>query len=190
MGLDLLLDFLSTLPLDEASKRADLLWDALCLFERRSNYGAAFKGVYRWFRYSERQAIFSANFVKALNEKAWVPDKSGALQPPSAVIFSDTGWDENPNLQSEIHFMPEFVTELAEALGIEPEAVSFLKQNGITLEQLKERFAEPNEETETPSDDENTPDPSVTSDSEQTNTPESGNSDTSNNDNEAPNDSW
>ena len=186
MGLDKLIDFLPNLPSDELRERAGLLWDALCIFEQR-NSTSAFKGIYHWFYYYSRRALFPSRLARTLNGRAWVPDKNGVLQPPSAVIFSDTGWDENPNLQSEIHFMLDTVTELAEAMGIEPEAVNFLKQNGITLEQLKERFAEPDEDTDAQSDDENTPDPNATLESEQANTSEPGNSGTS--DNEALNNS-
>lgn len=146
MGLDNLLDFLSGLPAGEASERTKLLWDALQALERSRSI-EYFKANYRWFYYRRREATFQSQFVRMLNERAWVPDENGALRQPGAVTFSDTGWTENPNLQSEIRFVPDVVTELAEAMGIEPEAVSFLKQNGITLDQLKERFTEPDKET-------------------------------------------
>ena len=162
MGLDNLLAFLSKLPVNEAVERAKLLWDALHALERSRSINY-FRGSYRWFYYHRREAAFQSHFVRVLNERAWVPDKNGALQPPSAVNFSDTGWTENPNLRSEIQFMSDAVTELAEAMGIEPEAVSFLKQNGITLEQLKERFAEPDEK---PDDQSNESDSAATDESD------------------------
>ncbi len=147
MGLDELMEFLSGLPVSKASERAELLWNALLTLERSRSVDYFF-GRYTWFYYHRRSTPFQSHFVRMLNERPWVPDASGALRQPSAVTFSDTGWTENPNLQSEILFMPDTVTELAEAMGIEPEAVSFLKQNGITLEQLKERFSGTDEDAD------------------------------------------
>ena len=151
MGLDNLLALLPELPDYEASEKAELLWNALHALERSRSINH-FKGSYRWFYHHTKEATFQSRFVRKLNERAWVPDKNGTLQPPGAVTFSDTGWVENPNLRSEIQFMPDAVTELAEAMGIDPEAVSFLQQNGITLEQLKERFTELEEEADALSD--------------------------------------
>lgn len=199
MGLESLLDILSTSPDDEAHKKAELLWAALSLFER-NNYASAFNGIYRWFRYTERRQVFPANFVNSLNKRAWVPDKNGVLRFPKDVVFDDTGWDENPILQSEIQFMPDAVTELAEKAGMDPDILVLLKQHGITsVEQLNEILPEKNYESDEDeqSDDKNASDTSATPGNEH-NTSESGNSENPNNvplisspnhDNEKPDDS-
>lgn len=139
-GLDNLFDILPTLPTDKAINRAKLLWDALCLFQRNSTL-SSFEGTYRWFYYSNRQAQFPARFVQILNERAWIPDANGTLRFPRDVIFDNTGWDKNPTLEANIKFMPNAINELARQAGIEPEAISLLKQHGITsAEQLMERL--------------------------------------------------
>ena len=141
MGLDALLAALLTLSADDVSARAKMLWDALRNFEQRNRGNWAFRGTYRWFYYSNRQAQFPAHFVRTLNSRAWVPDKDGSLHPPGDVIFDDTGWSENPILESGIKFMPGGVKELARQFGMEPEAISLLKQHGITsAEQVRERL--------------------------------------------------
>ena len=150
MGLDNLLTLLPELPDGKASEKARLLWDALHALERSRSINN-FKGRYRWFYHHSKETTFQSHFVRKLNERPWVPNKNGTLEQPGAVTFGDTGWAENPNLQSEIKFMPDVVAELAEAMGIQPEALSFLQQRGITIDQLKDRFAELDEKDDTKS---------------------------------------
>lgn len=131
MGLDSLLSTLSTLPTDQASNRANLLWQALRDFQRNRG-DSAFNGRYRWFWYTDRSATFLAHFVRTLKETAWIPDKSGNLQPPSAVIFKDIGWATDPALAAKIRFKPDVLSELAREAGIEPDALDVLWRHGIT----------------------------------------------------------
>ena len=145
MGLDSLLSILATMPVDQASSRAALLWQALRdVQQRRGN--TVFNGIYRWFRYTSREATFPARFVQTLNETAWVPDKSGTLQPPSAVVFEDTGWVTDPSLTARILFMPGTLNELAKETGIELGALGLLKKLGCTSEaELRKRLGIPDD---------------------------------------------
>jgi len=65
-GLKELLSIFPTLPYDDAKKRSQLLWEALCdLAERRSQ--RVFSGRYQWFYYSIRSCDFEAAFVRRNN---------------------------------------------------------------------------------------------------------------------------
>ena len=145
MGLDSLLTVLATLPIDQAPNRASLLWDALRDVQRQRG-NAAFYGHYQWFYYTNRDAQFPARFVQTLNETAWVPDKTGELQTPSAVVFEDTGWDTDPSLTARIPFMLGTLNELAKETGIEMGALDLLKKLGCTSEaELRKRLGIPDD---------------------------------------------
>ena len=151
-GLDSLLTVLTHLPVDQAASRAALLWDALhdVHTQRRDS---SFDGTYRWFWYSPRAATFPARFVQKLRETTWVPDKSGTLQIPRAVVFNETGWNENPSLEEKFGFKPNVLDVLAIEAGIEPGALVLLKSLGITTEaQLKELLGEPADSSDSPED--------------------------------------
>ena len=152
MGLESLLLTLPKLPIDQVTDRARLLWDALCDVRPRYTDGSSewpFVTRYAWFYYYTRSTTFPAHFIrKTLRDTAWVPDENGALQLPSAVVFKETGWIENPFLQEKIGFKPDVLNALAQAADIDPEALAFMKRHGITLDQLKERFGEADDTTE------------------------------------------
>lgn len=136
MGLIPLLKRLEGLDGDEASDRADLLWEALCDVQDRRGEGA-FKGEYSWMRYGERRAEFDASFVKLLNETKWVPDEDGALRRPGDVVFERTKWKTNPSLLEKIRFKPPVIDELAREAGIDPGVLTLLAQHGLnSVEEL------------------------------------------------------
>ena len=140
-GLDSLLEVLIDLPRAQASDRAKILWDALCDVQNRKG-DAVFKGEYSWFYRKDRPALFPANFLKKLNQTAWVPDKDGVLQCPHDVFFEDTGWEEDHSLFSKIDFKPAVIGTLAKEADVEVGLIDFVKKFGITEAQLKERFAD------------------------------------------------
>ena len=153
-GLDSLLVTLAKLHIDQAADRATLLWDALCDVRnayRDGNSDWPFSGSYESKLYSTiSNKPFPARFVKILTETAWVPDEEGALRLPSDVVFKETGWVENPFVREKIGFKPEPPSEVADVLntlaeetGIDPETLAFIKERGITLARLEERFIEP-----------------------------------------------
>ena len=147
-GLDPLLAVLTNLPNNEALNRAGLLWEAMDDMApdddrdwlTRWNRELIFRGSYRWFYYTKKEAKFDAHFVKTLRETAWVPDNSGALQVPSAVVFKITGWKKNDILAKVIPFKPapratpDSLTKLSDESGIEPGALKLLKEKGLTSE--------------------------------------------------------
>ena len=141
LGLKSLLVYLGDMPIDRTAGRAAALWDALCDLHRREG-NSVFDGLYQWKWWEDREASFPAHFVKTLRDTAWVPSENGTLQLPSAVVFKETGWKENPFLQEKIGFKPDVLNALAEAADVDPEALDFMKRRGITLDQLKERFGE------------------------------------------------
>ncbi len=131
LGLDPLLSVIAELPFDQASRRAKLLWQALCDLQSRRG-DSAFNGLYSWYWYTDRQTTFPACFVKTLNEASWVPDKDGMLQAPASVVFKDSGWEEDPSLLTKIRFKPDVLNLLAEEAGIELGVLDLIKKHGLT----------------------------------------------------------
>ncbi len=116
-GLGELLSHLPKLGAEKQKQKARLLWEALNdLLDRRRR--RAFAGTYRWQYRHTRTYMFDAAFVRTLNETAWVPARDGTLQQPAYVVFEDTGWDENPFLQSKIVFKPAVIETLAARRGL------------------------------------------------------------------------
>jgi hypothetical protein len=130
-GLNALLEALPLLEAEQAAHKAKLLWEALGDMHDRRGAGS-FRGRYEWTHYRLRSCPFDAGFVERLREAAWVPSRSGELQPPSAVLFEATGWKENPFLLSKIHFKPPILEALAREAGIEPGVLDLLKKFGMT----------------------------------------------------------
>jgi hypothetical protein len=135
-GLDGLLNALPTLDVTSATKKAKLLWEALCdLGERRAS---VFSGTYKWFFYNSKSCAFNAAFVRCLNETPWVPDRNGTLHLPSLIPFEETGWKEDHLLLSKIRFKKPIIAILAKEAGLESGLLDLLKKRGITSEaQLK-----------------------------------------------------
>ncbi|MFC1901604.1 sacsin N-terminal ATP-binding-like domain-containing protein [Chloroflexota bacterium] len=148
-GLESLLYFIQNLEHVRAIERARLLWDALCDVQDRRGSNA-FLGTYIWKYLYLRSWKFDAYFLRLLNEIAWVPDQNGKLRLPGLVVFQDTGWKENPFLQSKIHFRPPAIDALAREAGIEPGVLELLNKLGVTSEkELKTRLGITDEPTHT-----------------------------------------
>ena len=151
MGLGALLQLLDSLPSDEAATRARILWKAfLDVRKEQTSWGFRgwFNGYYRWFYYTENSASFPARFTKTLNEVAWVTDTNGKLCRPSAVVFRDTGWEEDSVLTEKVLFKPDAVLRLAEEVGIEAGILDLLKERGITTEEELKRLLGMENETD------------------------------------------
>ena len=130
-GLAHLLDLLPTLKIDEAAARVKVLWEALADLETRGT--ASFYGSYKWgYSHETKTARFDANFIKTLNQVAWVPNADGVLVPPSIVVFDTLGWKPSPFLLTKIAFKPPIIDQLAKAAGIDPAALDLLRKLGIT----------------------------------------------------------
>lgn len=132
-GLNELLDALPKLDATQASRRASLLWEALCDVEDRHGTGA-FAGTYNWFYHTSQRCSFDAAFVWKLNCTAWVPDSNGKLQRPTFIVFETLGWKPNPFLVSKIVFKPPIMAMLAREAGIDMGLLDLLKKLGVTSE--------------------------------------------------------
>lgn len=146
-GLKELLGHLPTLPAEDRATRAELLWDALRdAAEVPGQPG--FRGNYNWFRRKERFARFDSASVRLLNETAWVPDRSGNLQPPSNVEFGPLGWRPDSFLESIIKFRePERTSSravAAKAIGVSVElmgSIEELKEQGVSDDEIQDALA-------------------------------------------------
>ncbi len=143
-GLDALLTVIASLPIDQASNRAKLLWQALRDVQQHGGR-SAFYGQYSWRYRGERSEEFSARSVKALNNAAWVPDKDGTLQTPGYVVFQDTGWEQDPALEAKILFKPAIIDQLAKEAGIEPGLLDLVRKRGISEAKLRELLGDDDE---------------------------------------------
>ena len=143
-GLDPLLTVMASLPTDQASNRAELLWQALRDVQQHGGR-SAFYGQYSWYYYRERIEEFPARSVKTLNNAAWVPDKDGTLQTPGYVVFQDTSWEQDPALEAKILFKPAIIDQLAKEAGIEPGLLDLVKKRGISEAKLREMLGDDDE---------------------------------------------
>jgi hypothetical protein len=130
-GLKGLLELLPSLPPEEQTKRAGLLWDALIELEDRRGR-AVFSGVYSWTYYYTRRVAFDSLFVRTLNSIAWVPGTDGVLELPGLVLFESLKWKRSPFLESKITFKKPIVEELAKEAGIDLDVLDLLKRHNLT----------------------------------------------------------
>lgn len=134
-GFEDLLKILPTLAPEQWVQRGCLIWESLGdLDERRGR--RIFNGNYSWTHYSNYTKDFPSAFVRRLNEAAWVPDKNGNLQPPHQVIFDSLDWKTNQFLLTKIAFKSPVIKQLAEAAGVDPEAVDILREFSISAADL------------------------------------------------------
>lgn len=132
-GLEEILDLLPELDADERRTRAKLLWEELGHLEDRRGE-AVFQGTYKWTHYGEFEKSFDAAFVRRLNRTPWIPDESGVLHRPDALLFDDLEWPDHSFLRSKIEFKHPVVDQLAEKAGIEVGVLDVLKEAGVTSE--------------------------------------------------------
>ena len=132
-GIDSLLGNFADMETETQRMRSSLLWEALVdLANRNPN---AFQGQYTWgYAHEQKTAHFDAEFVRCLNQSAWIPDGNDKLQRPYLVLFESLGWTPDPFLLSRIHFRPPVIDQLAEEAGFEPAMLDMLKSLGITSE--------------------------------------------------------
>ncbi|HDU2653023.1 TPA: DUF3883 domain-containing protein [Yersinia enterocolitica] len=137
-GLETLLEQLPSLTPEVAKIRAEELWKALIDLE--SYRQAVFTGNYSWrFARQDKTAQFNAQFVRMLNQVAWIPNDEGKLMPPGLVLFDSLGWKPSPSLQSRISFKPPIIDQLAKAAGIDPAVLDLLRSNPELIEELLKR---------------------------------------------------
>ena len=138
-GLNELISYMQGLAPDAASRKARLLWEALCAVQDAE----AFEGSYVWYYYQRKTHVFPSASVRLLNEAAWVPDESGVLQSPRHVLFDSLGWQANHLAQSRIEFLPPARDALAKEAGYDKEDLDLLDQlkaQGISHEEARARL--------------------------------------------------
>ena len=142
-GIDSLLGNFADMETEDQRIRSSLLWEALIdLTNRNPN---AFQGQYTWGYAREQKTVpFNAEFVRCLNQSAWIPDGNDKLQCPNLVLFELLGWTSDSFLLSRIHFRSPVIDQLAEEAGFEPAMLDMLKSLGITSQaELIERLGPP-----------------------------------------------
>ena len=136
-GLEDLLSEFSGLTCDRRPDKAKWLWEELAHLEERRGR-SVFEGEYFWSYYGNYSQPFDADFVKQLNETAWVPDENGDSVRPELVRFDALGWRPHPFLQSKIQFKPPIIDSLAQEADLEPGAIDLMRKEGLTEADLKE----------------------------------------------------
>ena len=131
IGLNQVLERLPSLDAESQRTRAKYIWEELIQLEDRRGK-AVFRAEYRWTHYGSRRQEFDAEFVRQLNESAWVPAADAELRRPDLVLFAPLGWRDDPFIRSKIGFKPPIVDQLAEEAGFEAAMLDRLKQLGIT----------------------------------------------------------
>ena len=157
-----LIDHMQGLAPEAASRKARLLWEALCAVQDAK----AFEGSYHWYYYNPKNHAFPSASVRLLNEAPWVPDESGVLQPPGRVPFDSLSWTPNPLVQSKIEFLPPARDALVKEAGVSKEGLEFLDKleaKGIPIEEASAQLglAEPSAPQATPASEDNGDGPSL-----------------------------
>lgn len=150
-----LIDHMQGLASETASRKARLLWEALCAVQDAK----AFEGSYHWYYYNPKNHAFPSASVRLLNEAPWVPDESGVLQPPGRVLFDSLGWTKNQLVLSQIDFRPPAIEAIAKRAGIDTgllevamEVAMKAKKQGVSRDKLRELLspAEPSASQDAP----------------------------------------
>ena len=131
-GLDKVLDSFMDLTNDEKQLKAQLIWEEL--INLKSDQGESyFTGKYTWTYYGSHTAPpFDSAFIRALNEKKWIPNSEGELKAPNQVLFESLEWRNDPFLLSKIRFKQPVVDQLEKEAGFEPGVLDLLKDRGLT----------------------------------------------------------
>ena len=139
-GLDGVLAVLPELDGPGCADRSRRVWEALREWwrtEPRRNRDRVCRATAKWFYYTEHSRDFAAAFVRDLQSTAWV-ESEGVLRTPSEVVFSSTGWDDEPGLRSLLGFKSEEDARREEEAGM----LQLLEETGISsLEALRARLA-------------------------------------------------
>lgn len=130
-----------------------LLWKLLLKnIENLSSWQANkfFEGKYKWFYYSEHERSFEAKFLKTLKQLKWLFDKNNRLRKPSDITLSELSEKytrEGSNIETlkkVLEFKPEIIEQLPET---EKEILKIVKEEGLTLEELKNLISERKKKT-------------------------------------------
>lgn len=128
--LDDLLKLLPSVSTERQGEIARLLWDELRQIVSRDR--DQFFGRYTWFYYEERRYPFDAQFVKQLNETAWIPADGGTLVQPRDVTIESLGWPRDSFVEERIRFGEsadqQIIEQLAEQAGVSVEDLELVQE--------------------------------------------------------------
>lgn len=130
-GLDDVLTHLPLLDVEDQRNRTRYIWEELIQLKERQGK-AVFYGEYRWTHYGYHKQEFDSDFVRQLNDCAWIPDQDGGLRRPDLVLFESLDWRDDPFLRSKIRFKSSIIDQLAAEAGFDPAVLNRLKERGIT----------------------------------------------------------
>lgn len=93
----------------EREGRSARLWEALVEWWRRespSRRERVCQGTARWSHHGPKEKHFDASFLVLLRSTPWVAS-GGTLHVPEDVVFSSTGWEDEPALHALLGFRDE-----------------------------------------------------------------------------------
>lgn len=120
------------------------LWD--CIHDSIRHFREAFLfGEYSWsYSHEARTERIPAQFVRMLRKARWLPGKNGAPCRPSELCLADLPEafqrDANPTFVGLLEFKPDEIRQLAEKTGIDTAILDFIRDQGLTIEELRSRL--------------------------------------------------
>lgn len=124
----------------ERDGRSERLWEALVEWWRGESpvrRERVCRGTAKWSHYGPQEKHFDASFVVLLRSMPWVAC-GGTLQAPKDVVFSSTGWEDEPGLHALLGFKDEEDARREEVEGM----LRLLEESGISdLDALRARLA-------------------------------------------------
>jgi Domain of unknown function (DUF3883) len=124
--------------------KAIQLWD--CLQDAIRHYREGFLfGEYRWSYSHENQTKpIPAGFVRMLRAVTWMPGKDGKPKKPSQICFTELPEtfqrDANAAFVGLLEFKPDEIRQLAEKTGIDAAIWEFIREHGLSAEELRNRL--------------------------------------------------
>lgn len=143
-------------------KSSFLLWD--CIHDAIRHYREGFLyGEYEWSYSRESCNVkFAASFVRMLAKSCWLPAQDGKPKRPNHVCFTDLPEefqrDANSALITLLDFKPDEIRQLAEKTGIDAAILDFIREHGLSAEELRTRLGLASRVDATSDDDETSPD--------------------------------
>ena len=154
-GLEATLSYIEN-KTDGWEDKSFLLWD--CLHDAIRHYREGFLyGEYRWsYSHESRIERFAAKFVRTLSQACWLTGQDGVPKRPTHIAFTDLPVefqsDANSTLVSLLRFKPDEIRQLAEKTGIDAAILDFIREHGLSAEDLRTRLGL-NSEADANSDD-------------------------------------
>jgi len=133
---------LKTLLSEITTEKSFLLWKLLLKNIKQEDYNF-FKGELYWSHYTQYKEFFDAKFLKTLRSKAWLVDKNKNFKKSCEIAFSELSKNYNKN-SPNIDILKdalEFKSESVDLLSEEEKQWVKLKEEGCSIEHVKELIA-------------------------------------------------